>query len=421
MRRSGNVCDTLVFLLVAVLLPAWLLGHLFLTFFPTSGSGTASQLGATDRSTSVAALADGSGSSSKDSSDDGAIALLTDEPDSDASSAADVGQKEAQWKQELAGFKTKISGLSSENQNLAMQAKELESVKSKQQEEIAELKGRLQQMSNESDRAENSAMSTDLRNAQNDFARLENEFKTIQLEKSQLVSRITELESKNQKLAMSSGSSNSNNDLQQELETQVQNLKDQLQESENKLAEQRRLADKMQSRTSDDSNNAEAVMAANKKMLGEANAEKSRLQGRVNELITALESAKSDLAGQKKELADSNSQLQQLNAKYALTLKRLAGGKAANPGQSGSASTNRQSVPIEPSQLLTTNPPATEQYREFVSSRGNRSRLAFIQWSGDDQVVVRSFANKQLYQVPIERFSLPDQKYLKELKQTNGR
>ena len=37
-KRHGEIVDALVFMIVALLLPAWLLGHLFLTCYPAPES-----------------------------------------------------------------------------------------------------------------------------------------------------------------------------------------------------------------------------------------------------------------------------------------------------------------------------------------------------------------------------------------------
>jgi len=413
MRRSGNVCDTLVFLLVAVLLPAWLLGHLYLALFPSSGSNATSPANTAGAVVSLS----GENSSSDKPSTDGAIGLLDD---TTSSSAADVGQQAAKWQEELASFKTKFSSLSSENQNLTMKATEFKGLKLRQEREIAQLKSQLEQISNQGGAEKIASMSTELQNTKNDYAQLDKELKSIEQEKSQLASQVMELKSKNQQLAESAGSGNRNEGLQQKLEAQVQNLENKLRESTDKLAEQKRLMEQMQGERPGDSETAEALVAASKKLLGDANQEKTRLQVRVNELITALESTKSNLASQKKQLADSNTRLEQVNAKYALTLKRLATNNSTPPNQTNGSATSKPPGRIETPRPTTAVPPAKEQYRNYVSSRGNQSRLAFVQWIGNDQVVVRSFANKQLYQVPIERFSVSDQAYLQSLKLMNG-
>ena len=56
-----------------------------------------------------------------------------------------------------------------------------------------------------------------------------------------------------------------------------------------------------------------------------------------------------------------------------------------------------------------------EEFRDFVSSKGSVSRMAFIRWEGED-VIVRSFANKKLYRLTMDRFSEEDKKYLLERK-----
>ena len=138
-------------------------------------------------------------------------------------------------------------------------------------------------------------------------------------------------------------------------------------------------------------------------------------------LTTTLKSTRSSFAIQKQELVDSNSRLEQLNARYAMKVKELTGKSPAADGSANNNRTGERSSRSERSRPTQSGESGKEQYREYVSSRGNRSRLAFIQWLDNDQVVVRSFANKQLYQVPIERFSAADQEYLKSLKKSNGR
>jgi len=54
MNRRGDILDTLVFLLVAILLPMWLLGHLYLMWYPNSAGGSSSS-----DSGSLVASADG--------------------------------------------------------------------------------------------------------------------------------------------------------------------------------------------------------------------------------------------------------------------------------------------------------------------------------------------------------------------------
>jgi len=56
-----------------------------------------------------------------------------------------------------------------------------------------------------------------------------------------------------------------------------------------------------------------------------------------------------------------------------------------------------------------------EVYRDFVSSKGSISKMAFIRWENDD-IIVRSFSNKRLYRLTLDRFSAADQTYLLEQK-----
>ena len=394
MRRSGNVCDVLVFCLVAVLLPAWLLGHLFLMFFPASDSGVASQPNS-DPAGAVAALADeGSsdknlsnknvlteGSSDKKSSNEKSsvhtIDLLPSEPSKVTPAADEFGQQKVEWEQKISMFETSISDLKTENRNLTMKTTELENLKSAQVREIAQLKNRLEQMPNDSGDDELAAVSTQLQDMRSNYAQLDKKFRLIQTEKSQLQTEVS------------------------------------------KLTEHKQMVERIQSEGLGKTE-TDTLVATNKRLLSEANEEKDRLQSEVNQLTTTLKSTRSSFAIQKQELVDSNSRLEQLNARYAMKLKELTAKSPAADGSANNNGTGERSSRSERSRPAQRGESGKEQYREYVSSRGNRSRLAFIQWIDNDQVVVRSFANKQLYQVPIERFSAADQEYLKSQKKSNG-
>ena len=56
-----------------------------------------------------------------------------------------------------------------------------------------------------------------------------------------------------------------------------------------------------------------------------------------------------------------------------------------------------------------------EVFRDFVSSKGSIAKMAFVRWEGE-AVIVRSFANKKLYRLTMDRFSEADQKYLLDQK-----
>lgn len=417
MRRHGNVCDTLVFCLVAVLLPAWLLGHLFLTFFPARSSNTEMAIAAS--STDVPSRTDVS-LTPKHTNEDRSEANTRHNKNMVVEKIADSNAQSAEGQNGSTAIESKIADLKTENVNLTRQANELQSQKSDQSIEINKLKDQLAQISHVKSTEDTQAVARQLQSLKSDFSQLTENHQSMQTAKSSLESKIKRLESRNQQLAMRKGTVVDKEGWQREMESKVQQLEEQLRESKTNLAEQQQLVQTMKAAESTDSETTQEIVAAREQLLREAIEQKRLLQARVSELTLSLDSASSKIVNRNKELADFRQQLQTLKAKYDLTLKRLASADTGDPQKKNVATSSQPSSGPELTGPTDAQSAAEEQYREYVSIRGNRSRLAFIQWVGDDQVIVRSFANKQLYQLPLSRFSDPDQQYLISLKIPDG-
>ena len=92
--RNGGVMDMLVFMLVAILLPAWILGTLFLTYFSDGQTGSSGPVASGDQTTDDAGNFDGAddpsalGGSEEDSDSDG-TAVTNDSADGSATGSVD--------------------------------------------------------------------------------------------------------------------------------------------------------------------------------------------------------------------------------------------------------------------------------------------------------------------------------------------
>lgn len=440
MRRYGNVCDTLVFCLVAVLLPAWLLGHLFLTFFPVSGSSgnvqTAS-VQAVDVS-EIASSATGKGADSlnrdlpsdnefdsKNTSTNGSEA--TKNALATSGSVATGTAPATDWQQRIEGMQNSLVSIKSQNVDLKNRESELKQANVSLETEVERLKSRLSEASTGSDNL--ALVKSKLTSLNEAHTRLSERFRETEQTKTSLESKLAQLQSQNQQLAARKQVVGDQENLRTKMETKVQDLTNQLRESESQLQTQLRLVQTMQAEESSKSEAAKLELTNQSQDLQNATEQRNVLRARVDELTGSLKAAQTKLAERESKLADLNKKVKTLDAKYNLTLKRLATASNSKPKKavektrvaekrSGTTTTQR------PAELELSGPSDSpvvtrEQYREYVSSRGNRSTLAFIQWVGEDQVIVRSFANKQLYQLPLGRFSGPDQNYLRTLKPKN--
>ena len=309
MRRHGNICDTLVFILVAVLLPAWILGHLFLAFFPApAGSGQTKIAGTkienptqSNVSLTAAAKKDGAGQTN----------ALTN---AHSSSKRDNSQgiEQSKWQQEAVSLKSSLAGLKSKNLNLSQKAEQLEIQKSELVDEIGSLKNQLTKVSTTSTNQDQQANANRLRAITNDYSQLDEKYQTTLSKNNLLSEKIKRLESRNQQLAMRKRGTADKQAWQQEAEAKAKRLEEQLQKSSIDLAEQRQLVRTMQAEQNNNSGDSRSSIAAREQALQAAAKQTQLLQARVNELTGDLKLSNSNLATRKEELADFQMRFQQL-------------------------------------------------------------------------------------------------------------
>ena len=423
MRRHGNICDTLVFILVAVLLPAWILGHLFLAFFPAPAGAA---------KTKIASSAIESSRRSNVSLTPAAKKNEATEPESDALTKAQAssGQTNLQgagndeWRQEAVSLKNSLADLESRNISLSENANRLESQRSDLAREVDILKNELAKASATSGNQGQQVIGNRLQSMNNDSLQLEEKYQSIVRDNKSLSGKVERLESRNKQLATRKSAVANKEAWQQESEAKVKRLEEQLQQSSIDLARQMQLVRSMQAAQRDDFTDAKSSVAIREKALQSAARQNEVLQARVDELTGDLDSANTSLATRKEEIAYYRKEFQQLQTKYEISLKRLVSSDSSTP-RSNLTDNNLATIDQPINQLELNGPTVAqsetgERYRDYVSSQGNRSKLAFVQWVGDDQLVVRSFANKQLYQLPLNRFSQADQEYLLTLKTDEG-
>ena len=354
--RNAEIVDTLVFMIAALLLPAWLLGHLFLTWYPAPETS----LSTDEAGSNLMNVSDSSDLS--DSSD----ASETDLPDLPKANSTiedfDRNSTEGmstEFQSQLASLQTANAALQQENSNLKARAAETPS------------------------QNEDSTASNDLQH--------------------QLTAATTKLVSTEERLA-------STETRLQQTEAQVQTLFNDLETTQSKLTAAEQLAAKMASAPPSASSGASSPFTeipsedADDKRLAMANAANNEklalLKQQIGSLNEEMKSTRTNLNSTTEALAMREKELQQTN----IVLQDL---KSRNSELKSALTAAQQ-------QAQKTELPK-EVYRDFVSSKGSVSKMAFIRWE-EDQIIVRSFADKKLYRLGLDRFSPADQTYLLERK-----
>ena len=231
-------------------------------------------------------------------------------------------------------------------------------------------------------------------------------------------------------MVLSHGDSEKVGELQSQLDTQTGQLKvaqQNLIDTEGRLRDVEGEKQRLQNQLSDVASKleqSEANLAAAKKSsemgsgnagelalsspeLEEAKANVTQMNEKVKELTYNLETVNNTLTQREDQLRQSklaleNVQVENGNLKTALEKAKqdmAASAPAPAPAPVGALKVS----------------PREEDYRDFVSSKGSVSKMAFIRWEGED-IIVRSFANKRLYRLTLQRFSKADQNYLLERK-----
>lgn len=366
--------DMLVFMIAALLIPAWLLGHLFLTFYPAP-------------ETSGATVAEGSLFGENSETDSTGVDSPNDSAGDGASDSATAGDGEA--KMPPGGATNPQLGALAEKSNLLQS--EVDSLTSSN----SELKAQIERL--------NMAASQTPATSETDSAAME------ELQ-NKLNSRTSELDVAKQSLASATEQAKKYEQDRQQLQTYLSELQSKLEQTEADLASAK---EAMNNEADAGSPFAAAPMEAaaneNANLLQEQEAKVNELSAKVKELSYNLDNAGNTLAQRDEELRRAKQALEEVRAQNGNLMTALE--KAKQKAAASVASTT--TPPAGNGDGLKLMP--REVYRDFVSSKGSVSKMAFVRWDGDD-IIVRSFSNKRLYRLTLDRFSKPDQQYLLERK-----
>lgn len=370
-KRTGDVLDTLVMMIAGLLLPAWLLGHLFLTFYPAPEVVAGAT---TDETTASQPADDGtaSGSSTKSDSGDASMAGAGSEGGALGSGSGSGSSGDSQA--ELQAMTMKLDSMAQTSASLESEITSLRDTNAMLAQENANLKTKANQhvMSPKPLQPDNSeamdelqrkydAASAEVQSMQQRLESTENEKQTLMTEFANTQSRLQETEAnlmaavkKNEEMAMQpdSGAAKTPFDLLGAEEKTQQSA-----------------------------------------LVDEANAKITDLERQIKELNFSLTNTTNAMAERENALRTAKVEVQDILAQNAELKAALNAARTAP---------------------ATAEPPK-EVFRNFVSSKGSVSRMAFIRWEGED-VIVRSFANKKLYRLTMDRFSEADKQYLIEQK-----
>ena len=365
--RTGDVVDTLVVLIAAVLLPAWLLGQLFLA--SNSASASVAGGGTDDTSASQPADPDGDSESSSDN-EPKAGGRFGSGTDSGNMANSNGGSEEADgFQAKLQSMTAKFDSLSQSSATLEAEVTSLKQSNATLTQQNADLKAKANQhvMSFKKPNEDAEALkalqmkydttASELQSLQSSLQSTESEKRTLQMSLADAQSKLQEAEAK-----MNSGAGDTPFALLGSGEKKQQD---------------------------------DMVAAANEKAAA-AGEEVVRLRQQIEDLNLSLTNSKTSMAMQEKKLQEAMLQARNSEAQN-IELKTALDAAIAKP--------TAPAMPAKPK----------EEFRDFVSSKGSVSRMAFIRWEGED-VIVRSFANKKLYRLTMDRFSEEDKKYLLERK-----
>jgi len=385
-KRNGDVLDSLVWMIAGLLIPAWLLGHLFLTFYPAP--------------VSVGETADGipEGTAVGKTIDDGAEKIPAAGTLALGNATLPDGAVEADnpLNGQLQSMTAKFDSLTQTSTKLESEVALLKQTNAELADENAALK---------SQTAQASTMSQDA-------APAEDNSEAMNQLQAKFDSSALKLESMQQSLQDATTRLESTENENRTLQTNLANVQTKLEQAEVNLATavaKNEAGMEIQSESdSDDSpftsldQDADAkVVAANEKVAqantetAEAKAKVTQLEKQLNELTIRLTNTSDAMDVQTAELRDAQLKTQTL-------LSQNSDLKTALNAARDMAAAAETELP-------------KEVYRDYVSSKGSISKMAFIRWEGE-AVIVRSFKNKKLYRLTMDRFSEADKQYLLDLK-----
>lgn len=390
-KRSGDILDGLVFMLAGMLLPAWLLGMLYLTFYPapdTAGEMAAGNSDIAAVSNSDTETGENEQASSSNSGNPGASGSGTSGSDTKPNNE----------------FKLKLDSMTEKFQSLTTTSEAFES-------EVMSLK-----QTNATLVDENAALKTQMAQAASmaqatpdlDNSAAMNELQT------KYDSTALQLESTKQNLADATTRLQSTENEKRTLQNDLATTQSQLEQANTNLAAAISKAQaSMESRPAAGSSESPFALLHSDQdtpkpdMAAEANAKVVELEQQIKELSFNLNNANEAMDANKEGLQIAKQELQTAKQELQTAQTQMQTLQAQNGDLQTALKAARESV---------TKPEVPKEvFRDYVSSKGSVSKMAFIRWEGES-VIVRSFANKKLYRLTMDRFSEADQKYLLEQK-----
>ena len=369
-HRKAEIVDTLVFMIAGLLIPAWLLGHLFLTFYPAPESvNNSADLDGTNLTNVSGSSESESELPSVDGSESNQSTEQIDEPNTGLTSAQ---------KEKLASLSNDYQALLARHSDVERNMATLQKENVALESEVASLKSTAAKMS--SDGGDSNAAETLRAQLDNASQKLTTTQQTLANTETKLQSTETEMQTLRTNLA----------DTQSKLELAQSNL----------AAAEKRSSQMAANSDSDESSPFAQIPSEDDgeaTLVAEANAKVAELQQEVKSLNQRINSANETLAIRDKELNATKLDMQDISSQNSDLKTALNAAKQA-----------AEKLKIQ-SEL------PKEVYRDFVSSKGSVSKMAFVRWEGED-VIVRSFSNKKLYRLTLDRFGDADQQYLREQK-----
>jgi hypothetical protein len=379
--RQAEILDTLVFLIAGFLLPVWLLGQLFLTFYPAPNSTDIADSGdslnnLTNVSNNVELTASPAVSSNLESDEN--------------SDSADVSGSEQPnpWQLKFETISSKLDALTAESDGLLTNNESLKSVNVSLEAENKKLYAEMKSLQSANDFTP--AMETQTKD--------QIDPKVVTQLQSQLTEMSAKLESERADLMNATTNLDAAQDQQRALQSKLLSLQSDLKVAESKLVD----ANKNIAKFEDDaaSEPLQLVPPANDdqtEKLAEAKQKITMLEQNVDALAQKNQTATTTLANREQALLVSQQTVENLTAQNQKLQTAL------------SQASQQQATKVSPA------PSTAEVYREFISSKGNPAKMAFVRWEGE-KILFRNFANKKLYRLPLSRFSEADQRYLLDQK-----
>lgn len=384
--RSGEAIDGLVFLVVALLIPCWLLGHLFLSIYPASNAGGSAAAPLSTLASGFDRLAsNGPDAKPSDQPAPDRPTATMDEPAngsvaSDGTTGGDTGAIQFPENDQDAGpsdthvTADQLQELNGQQRQLLSQLESLRNQLAEKDSSISELRDGFSQLqanvaaAAKSNLPADSSLSSPSNDSQSTAA-----IDSLALKLTALDSDVGRVRESNQKVLRDLAS------LRQSLESSAAEKPTSEQSVSEEVANQ---------------------IADNAKRFSDLDTTLDQVQSQLDQLQQRQATMASQIESRIASQVEAQTASRSAESSGSLTTPSNAPGPAMLPPSTSDA-TIASSSPLE--------------YRDITSSRGNVAKLAFLRWEGD-LVVVQAESSGKIYKLRLDRFSPTDQSYFLNLK-----